>query len=228
MRHPYKTLLVVALVVSACAGITVLYYFMAESDTTEWDLLFDGKTVSGWQIEGDHEIVQGALVLGGKRVTRAYFPLAVVRNCEIRFQYRTEGKEGAELGWDSRKVPGVGIRHFSPKADWHDSFIVEYADLQHFRQRFIKGQHGANGVFAPIDALWIEVPAGSKLFLRNIRLHQSGNSHLPWLLAFLLAIGSLMVLIRWRWRKKRQRCHKTNLGSKILCLDGSMRPDDNE
>ena len=195
MRYWHPIVLALAFAASAC-----------DHTDEEWVPLFDGTTVSEWRIDGDHQIVDGALVLGGKRTTRAYLPVREFRNCEIRFQYRTEGSESAGLGWDSGNHPVHPIKHFSPKKDWQDSFVEEYYDLQHPHQRFIRGQHGASGVFAPIEALWIEVPAGNKLFLRNVHMRQGGTSPWPWILTIVIVVGGGTALVLWRW--KRQKASK--------------------
>lgn len=36
-----------------------------------WIELFDGQTITGWSIEGDYEIVDGTLILGGPNPTSA-------------------------------------------------------------------------------------------------------------------------------------------------------------
>ena len=106
------------------------------------------------------------------------------------------------MGWDSRGVPGTAIPHLSPKEDWHDSSIEEYFDPRHFQQRFLKGQHGTSGVFTPIEALWIEVPAGNRLMLRNVRLLHHGRRSWPWLLAIALGATGLSLVFLWRRRGK--------------------------
>ena len=170
-----------------------------------WIPLFDAKTASGWKIDGDHEIVHGALVLGGARKTRAYLPVNSFRNGEIRYQYRTEGTASASVGWDSKRHNGVPIPVLVPRKEWEDSFLQEYFDLWHFQQRFIKHSNGgASGVFEPIEALWFEVPAGNKLYLRDVRLREAEGAAWHWLLGIPLAFVAVVALILWRWRKKKK------------------------
>src|SRR5882672_9894554 len=89
MRYSYRTLLTFVLAASAGADGQPPNKPTAEEVGDGRILLFDDKTLSGWRIDGDYEIVDGTLILGGTRKTRAYLPVPVVRNCEIRFQYRT-------------------------------------------------------------------------------------------------------------------------------------------
>src|SRR5215471_3213028 len=85
-------------------------------DGATWLPLFDGHDLAGWENEGDHEIADGVLILGGQRDTRAFLPLHDFRNTRIQFQYRTEGKADASIGWSVRgeprkPAPGLAVRH---------------------------------------------------------------------------------------------------------------------
>jgi hypothetical protein len=92
----------------------------------------------------------------------------------------------------------------TPKNDWHDSFILEYFDMHHPFQRFIKYENGANGIYSPVESLWIEVPAGNKLILRNLRLRHGEPTPWLWLVGILVFILSLALLVAWAWRKTRR------------------------
>jgi hypothetical protein len=169
----------------------------------------DDPIVDAWQIDGDHAIVDGVLVLGGKRTTRAYLKSGVQRGFDIRFEYRLEGKDSAELGWDIRRdgrgIPGLGLRVLPPSADWREAHVHEFFDWSHL-QRMIAHPGGANGVFGDIEAVWLEVPVGSKLYLRSAQPQESETAVWPWLVggALSLLVGVLAVFV-WRWKKRRTR-----------------------
>jgi 3-keto-disaccharide hydrolase len=172
-----------------------------------WTSLFDGKSTAGWRIDGDHEITDGSLILGGSRTTRARILAPAGRGFEIRFHYRTEGKDSSCMGWDQRSstgtwMPGVAIALLVPKEQYSEAYLQEYFDFSAM-QRLIKHPVGANGVPGVIEQVWIEVPAGNKLFLRNMRIRYA---RAPWWTLFvglsLLVAATAFFYLR-RPRRKR-------------------------
>jgi hypothetical protein len=182
-----------------------------------WLLVFDGMTASEWKIEGDHEIRDGTLIIGGKQATRATLKTRVHRGFEIRFQYRTEGKDKPGVAWDWWKegsfIPGLALP-MPPTKEWREFFVQDYYDIRYPFQRVVKHSQGANGVFGPVESVWLEVPAGNRLFLRNVRLRQERTSLWPW--AFVAAAflcGGLMMVVVWRWKKRRHKGPPPSSGS---------------
>ncbi len=174
-----------------------------------WLLLFDGKNVTEWKIDGDHEIVDGILILGGKNKTRAYLPKAFPQDCEIRFQYRINEKSGAVVGcnWQNERdlLSGFSFQTLSESNNWRDSFVREYRQFRFpmGTQPVIEHPNGINGVFGRFESFWIEVPAGQKLQLRNLRWRPEPPSWIAIVGIPLLSAG-LMVLFVW-WRRKKWR-----------------------
>src|SRR6266852_7275365 len=56
-----------------------------------WMLRCDGKTTFGWKIDGEANIKDGSLVLGGKMATRATLT-APLGNCELRVESSGGGR----------------------------------------------------------------------------------------------------------------------------------------
>ena len=66
----------------------------AEEIAAGWTLLFDGQTTKGWEFDGQAEIQDGLLILGGSRVTTATIKNPV-DDFELHFEYRfASGSEG--------------------------------------------------------------------------------------------------------------------------------------
>jgi hypothetical protein len=61
--------------------------------------LFDGKTTSGWVIEGDAEVKDGVFVLGGNQKTHARIAADFSSDFELHLEYRTENNKWAFLTW---------------------------------------------------------------------------------------------------------------------------------
>ena len=110
-----------------------------------WLLLFDGETTFGWKIDGEAKVEDGALVLGGKKKTTAE-PTARFRLELIEFVPRMEGDERPAIvgrGWDVM----VGGKEK------------------------VRGGKTSMGPIDPGDGplFRITVPAGSKLYLRDVK-----------------------------------------------------------
>jgi hypothetical protein len=123
-----------------------------------WILLFDGETTFGWKTEGDAKVEDGALVLGGDKETTAT-ATTTFGSCRLELEGRHLAGSGdatvslASLGGNS-KVHNAGTIHpGSPaKAGWERVALTTPKDT------------------AVRSAVRIEVPAGSKVAVRNVRL----------------------------------------------------------
>jgi Domain of Unknown Function (DUF1080) len=59
-----------------------------------WILLFDGETSFGWEVEGDAQVANGALVLGGKMETTTTLSFG---DFDLQLECRAEGVKMAEI-----------------------------------------------------------------------------------------------------------------------------------
>ena len=130
-----------------------------------WLLLFDGETTFGWKIEGDAKVEDGALILGGEKAATATTTTAFC-GCEMKFEHRGwRGPGNARLslvGTTAGGGGGQGEVVIAPGAD----------DWRHGSQSLSFGAGPARVVVR------VEVPAGGKLSLRNIRLKPAGEKPL--------------------------------------------------
>src|SRR5207253_9030216 len=70
-----------------------------------WILLFDGQTTFGWKIEGEANVKDGSLVLGGEKASRA-IPTTEFGACEVRLEYLG----GMQLAFDGGgSIASLGV-----------------------------------------------------------------------------------------------------------------------
>jgi hypothetical protein len=123
-----------------------------------WILLFDGETTFGWRVDGDARFETGSLVLGGERETTATTTTAFP-NSTCSFDL--------EMRWEGKKPPSFDLAGALP--------VGKLPLPESAKEKFVRlGQrHGGTPGQALASApqpwkFW--VPAGSKLFLRNVKL----------------------------------------------------------
>jgi hypothetical protein len=187
--------------------------------------LFDGKTTSGWVIDGDAEVKDGVLVLGGNQKTRVRIAADFSSDFELHLEYRTEnnkpiqfeahfrhflsqGSAGSSLCRSSMK-PGEWIEANYQGKDkpagngWATVCNWRVLGEPAFTEHEVGGSSGLpRSVFVTF-----EIPVGQKLHLRNVRVKPAPVSQFAWFLV-LIAGGSVVVLVialaRWAIMKKRK------------------------
>jgi hypothetical protein len=130
-----------------------------------WILLFDGETTFGWKVEGEAKVEDGALVLGGDKATTAT-PSTTFGGCRLELEGRhLAGPGDAAVSLTSR---GVGEGTQAPvKGVAHGAVSSGGAGWQHTSVSSPPG--------APVrTTLRIEVPAGTKVALRSVKLKPVG------------------------------------------------------
>jgi hypothetical protein len=124
-----------------------------------WVLLFDGQTTFGWNIEGEAKVQDGVLVLGRTKATKAATTTAFDWG---NSPYALE----MELRWDGPTSPTFLLL----------GGMVGLTDAA--KTKFIpqKVTVTANSQFPPPPRMpqKFEVPAGSKLFVRNLKYRPLG------------------------------------------------------
>jgi hypothetical protein len=152
-----------------------------------WLLLFDGETTFGWKKDGETEVKEGALVLGGSTASKASVTTTLPCGFELRFEMLPEGTE--HLGVRVRVEGGGGgiasrypFRGSDTKT-WKEVAVRFTSNPAGYK---LEGIGEAGGVVkggGPTDerratTISFPVPAQNKLSLRNVRLRPLGSSAL--------------------------------------------------
>jgi hypothetical protein len=191
----------------------------AEEEKQGWILLFDGNNPLELLIEGDSEVVDGVLVIGGNRPSRVEIKPWLGDHFELRMEYRTHGAKHIDIkiGHGSyvygsieprskdkdEWIETIYIGNYDPRTDarWVDAKLRAVGEAT-----FTEQPVGGHRIGAKKTMFAFEIPAGSKFFLRNIRLKT--DQVLPDLLlpilagiVVLLAVLGLYFLIRLRRQK---------------------------
>ncbi|MBP3957808.1 DUF1080 domain-containing protein [Gemmata sp. G18] len=135
-----------------------------------WILLFDGKETEGWKVEGEAKVVDGVLVVGGDKPAKLK-TTDTFGKLELRFEYRTEGKKG--------DVPSTMVRVFllptenDKRGAWNELTLTAEGKTIRSENKEPDGKQkleitlGEEPGDVPVE---FEVDAGSKLYLRNVKL----------------------------------------------------------
>jgi hypothetical protein len=122
----------------------------AEELRRGWLLLFDGETTFGWKIDGESQIKDGVLILGGSQRTTARF-LTQFGNRAISFDAEWEGTDPPTNSVDSGHLGKFERK----RKTYRTSSSVDPRK--------------------PADGLHVDVPAGSRVRLWNIKLLPLGD-----------------------------------------------------
>ena len=136
-----------------------------------WILLFDGKETKRWKVEGEAKAVDGVLVVGGDKPATIK-TVDTFGDLELRFEYRTEGKKN-DIFVTKLRVPLLGSLE-DKKEVWNEFTLTAEGKTMRSEDKapggdkqnlkITLGQERGN---TPAD---FEVPAGARLFLRNVKL----------------------------------------------------------
>ncbi len=128
-----------------------------------WILLFDGETTFGWQVDGDAKVSDGALVLGGDKATVATVTSAF-GSCAWQLEHT--GLQGA----GQAKVSLAGVTAGGGSSASECVIRPSEADKSWHR---CEGAVNA-GNLRVRTTVRVEVPAGARVALRNIKLKPTG------------------------------------------------------
>ena len=169
---------------------------LIQQEIGEGRRLFDGKTTDGWKIEGVAKVDDDTLVLGGEQATTAILVGELGMKFKLRFDFFQEGAAKAEFrmkpvrldpkdpagGPQSDAMQQLNLSAFVYKR-WHRCQIKANHESNHFSMGIDveplsdgNGMHSGQGYgFSTIAGcrcvIEFEVGPGSKLYLRNVVLH---------------------------------------------------------
>jgi hypothetical protein len=174
-------------------------------------LVFDGKTTSGWIIDGDAKVKDGVLILGGSQKTRVRIETEMSPQFELHLEYSTANTQNIQLELHSRhsffgrgmsssalartsKKQGEWIEAIYGGKDapagrgWEGSSKWRVLGDPAFTEQPVGGSSLPHSV-----TLVFDIPAGQKLYLRNVRLKTDPVDSFPWLLV--LAVGAVVLVL---------------------------------
>jgi hypothetical protein len=210
------TLIVVVLTAAAAA----LLFMMPTKGTV---LLFDGKTTSGWVIEGDAEVRDGALILGGNQKTRVRSAINFSPDFELHLEFSTENNQPIQLEWHKRFFLGYGIgsrsldRLSEKPGEWIEAIYWGeerpagdgWSTISKWRvvgePAFTEQPLGGSASAPHSVVVAFEIPQGQKLHLRNVRVKTNSGASVRWLVVFVAAVLAVVLIISvaaWAIMKK--------------------------
>jgi len=202
-----------------------------EEAANGWILLFDGKNPLELLIAGDSEIVEGVLVVGGERPSRVEVKPRLGNHFELRLEYLTEGVKHIDVKTAHRSflesgfVSGSLERRSKNKDEWIEIIYTGNYDPRtdarsvdaQFRAvgeaAFTKRGIG-DGLGAHATIFSFEIPAGSKFYLRNIKLKTdpaAPDLFLPIIAGIVLVLAILGLVLLMRLRRKKGTASEASL-----------------
>lgn len=99
-----------------------------------WIMLFDGETTFGWKTEGDVQVKDGTLIIGGEK-SGSIASSTALSLADIRYDCLLEGKKEVEFTFASvarpedlvPDVPGWSVSQFATSMT-QNGLLVEYRD----------------------------------------------------------------------------------------------------
>jgi hypothetical protein len=144
-----------------------------------WLLLFDGETPFGWEVEGDAQVANGALALGGKMETTTTLSFG---DFDLQLECRVEGTKMAEIllkrttpqSMNQSSITVQGVNANIP--GWVAVHLKAEGNVVRSELRTPTGGNSvAKSETAPgASSLTFRVPADNKLLLRNVKLRPLG------------------------------------------------------
>jgi hypothetical protein len=176
-------------------------------------VVFDGKTTSGWLLVGDAEVNDGVLVLGGNQQTLAQIAHGFGSTWELQLEYSTENPAPVQFQWTHMEFLGSGAgsnslaRTSRKPGEWIEAVFQGKADpagsgwVNSSKSRvigeaaFMEQVHGGSASRPHTVFVAFAIPAGQKLYLRNVRATTEVEPFWPWLLiAAAVSLGALLAI----------------------------------
>jgi hypothetical protein len=163
MRLPLAALLLLAAGTARAADAAKPNALTPQEVADGWILLFDGETTFGWKIDGEASVKDGTLTLGGEKPTTATLT-TTFGSCRIDFE---------QSGWQGPGNARVSLASVSGGGGTAGGSVA-IPPREAGRAGWDRNALSVSSGDAPVrSTLRVEVPAGGKLSLRNVRLKPS-------------------------------------------------------
>ena len=185
-----------------------------------WSEQFIGKTLQGWEIDGDTKIEDGVLIVGGKIETKLRCVVPLGNRFELRLECMYSGFQRPQLHFETsapfwqRELTGA------PRA-WGE-FIVKrtrtdlgfgHQMVQSFRHLEVTGHHTSTVPpgSGDIRELAFIIPAGQTMSIRRIALQTTpagadpGGLWAPLLVLVLVLLG--IMTLGWFLNRNKPNTH---------------------
>jgi hypothetical protein len=214
---------IAALVIVALTAAAAAWALMTPTEGTVQ--LFDGKTTSGWVIDGDAEVKDGVLILGGNKMTWARMADDFSPQFELNLEYSTDNNQPIQLETHHRHLFGHGSsssslnRNSKKPGEWIEAVVTGREDAAgngwrtHSKWRvvgepaFADQPLGGSGSVPNSAFVAFEIPAGQKLSLRNVRVKTEPSTTFAWLLVLIaaaLVVGVVIAVTAWAIMRKQR------------------------
>jgi hypothetical protein len=219
-------LLILGLAVCLLLAAGVLSLLLLPREATL--VVFDGKTTSGWLLVGDADVKDGVLVLGGNQQTLAQIAHGFGPTWEIQLEYSTEHPTPVQFQWTHMQFLGSGAgstslaRTSRKPGEWIEAVFEGKSDpaaggwVNGSKSRvigepaFTEQVHGGSASRPHTVFVAFAIPAGQKLYLRNVRATTELDPFWPWLLVMAaIGLGALLA-IALAIRTLMNRIHRTS------------------
>ncbi|MFM7150109.1 MAG: DUF1080 domain-containing protein [Gemmataceae bacterium] len=165
-----RSIWILLMVILACAGLkgetvpdSVPNPLSAQQAADGWISLFDGESTSGWKVRGEARVEKGVLVVGGDDEATLETAFTLPRSQAIHVQTDWQGTTPPRIVRMGSRFPD------GPKAG---------ELLKEPRGKFQTHTTSEMAEGSPRSPLAFQIPAGSKLLLRDVRVRPLGAKSL--------------------------------------------------
>ena len=174
-------------------------------------------------VEGDAEVQDGVLVLGGKQKTWARVAAEFSPKFELHLEYSTENDKHIQFEWHHQEFLGHGMggmslgRRSKKPGEWIEAVYWgeeqpagNWATFSKWRgvgePAFTEQPLGGSSSVPRSVFVAFDIPAGQKLYLRSVRLKSDPVASFPWLLVLIAGVFVVLALLAvaaWIIMRKR-------------------------
>jgi hypothetical protein len=184
---------------------------------------FDGKTLVGWEIEGEHSIKDGVLVIGGKAAAKLR-PAVLGEHFKLFAEFQHQGGATPRFHFHVQHSAPLAFNVWSPLSgnQWQELSLINQSSgsgrdhrLRYENRAQSSSMTGmAGGGSGVIDSMEIIIPAGTQLSIRKLRWFSPPPPPPPSKSGVWIAMGVLGVILGGAmilgWLLNRRRSKAVN------------------